>query len=142
VVEQLCTASHDDGEHRVDPLLPSAFQPQEPHFHLPSSSVEDPTATMGKQICVLEQHFRRGGGRGGSEGTQGAVLREEEGGLATVWGGRGRGEGRGAMDRGTAGNVAGEGNAWGHEIAWATPTIGRGWRCEDGGAACGARMAA
>jgi hypothetical protein len=58
-------------------------------------------------------------------------------GLATVWGGRGRGEGRGAVDRGTAGSVAGEENARGQKIAWATPTIGRGWRCgmrgEDGG---------
>jgi hypothetical protein len=34
------------------------------------------------------------------------------------------------MDRGTTGNIAMEGNVWGHEIAWATPTT----------RACGARM--
>jgi hypothetical protein len=26
VDDQLCTASHDDGGHHVDPLIPSAFQ--------------------------------------------------------------------------------------------------------------------
>jgi hypothetical protein len=62
VADQICMTSHDDGGHHVDPLIPSAFQPQEPHFHPPSSSVEDPTATkeatMGKQICVLEHPFK------------------------------------------------------------------------------------
>jgi parafibromin len=51
VAEQLCTR-------RVDLLLPSAFQPLEPHFHLPSSPVEDPTTARGKQICMLEQPFK------------------------------------------------------------------------------------
>ncbi|PWZ20277.1 hypothetical protein Zm00014a_032811 [Zea mays] len=46
----------------ADPLLPSAFQPQEPHLHPPSPPPEDPAAaeeaTTGKQIRALERPFK------------------------------------------------------------------------------------
>ncbi|WVZ67156.1 hypothetical protein U9M48_016276 [Paspalum notatum var. saurae] len=45
----------------ADPLLPSAFQPKEPHLHPPSLPPEDPVAaaetTTGAQIHALELPF-------------------------------------------------------------------------------------
>ncbi|WVZ60025.1 hypothetical protein U9M48_010098 [Paspalum notatum var. saurae] len=46
----------------ADPLLPSAFQPQEPHLHPPSPPPDDPAdaaeATTGAQIRALERPFK------------------------------------------------------------------------------------